>query len=159
MSGRWLTIIALSGCIALVAFALWQRARTTAHIRAFWGANNARLIQHAPLVKLGVGQQDWQDISQAPGLVHLRATLVDDRYYQWDELAPMSSPAPAELYRLRFEEGDQQIELTIEPDTGMVSHVERQQSVPLIAASAQAVRAYLKEIHRDSASAKQLRLE
>lgn len=131
----------------MVAFALWQRSRTTEHVREFWGASQANLIQHGSTVKLRVAQHEWQDISTAPGLVHLRATLVDDRYYQWDRLELVSSKSLDSHYVLQFEQADRRIELAIQPDSGLVINLQSQQAVPLISASRQAVAAYLKEIH------------
>ncbi len=146
VSGRWLTIIAVTGCVALVAFALWQRSQTTEHVRQFWGPAQARLIQHGSKVWLSKNKSDWEDISQAPGLVHLRATLVDDRYYQWNSLRLVTEPTAATHYALHFEQADESIELSIDPDSGLVTNLQNQQSVPLIPASARAVKAYLSEI-------------
>lgn len=146
MSGRWLTIVAVTGCLLMVAFALWKRSRTTEHVREFWGASQASLIQHGSSVKLrpaGANAQ-WQDISTAPGLVHLRATLVDDRYYQWNARGPAQSTDA--LYVLQFASDERRIELAIDPASGVVTNIARQQSVPLIPASRQAVAAYLKQI-------------
>ena len=130
----------------MVAFALWQRSRTTEHVREFWGASQANLIQHGTTVKLRVAQQDWQDISTAPGLVHLRATLVDDRYYQWNAFRAVNSASQDARYELQFAQADRHIELAIEPASGLVINLQSQQCVPLISASQQAVAAYLKEI-------------
>lgn len=161
MSGRWLTIVAVSGCLLMVAFALWKRSQTTAHVREFWGASQASLIQHGSSVKLRMAGADaqwgdaqradtqradtgWQDISTAPGLVHLRATLVDDRYYQWNAGGPAQAmDAP---YILQFANDERMIELAIDPASGVVTNIAREQSVPLIPASRQAVAAYLKQI-------------
>lgn len=151
MSGRWLTIVAVFGCLLMVAFALWKRSRTTEHVREFWGASQASLIQHGSSVKLRPagadgqwGDTEWQDISTAPGLVHLRATLVDDRYYQWNAGGPAQSmEAP---YILQFANDERMIELAIDPASGVVTNIAREQSVPLIPASRQAVAAYLKQI-------------
>ena len=131
----------------MVAFALWQRSRTTEHVREFWGADHANLIQHGTTVKLRLPQQEWQDISTAPGLVHLRATLVDDRYYQWAALQAASTTPLDAGYELQFTQADRHIELAIEPASGLVINLQSQQCVPLISASQQAVAAYLKEIH------------
>ena len=147
MSGRWLTILAVTGCVALVAFALWQRARTTQHVRDFWGAAQANVIQHGPNVRLRAssGDENWQDLSTAPGLVHLRATLVDDRYFQWAALQPAAPPATT-AYLLQFSRDEQIVELAIEPSSGQVTNLQSQQCVPLIPASRQAVAAYLQQI-------------
>lgn len=145
MSGRWLTILAVTGCILLVAFALWQRSRTTRQVREFWGASQASLIQHGPVVRLrGPGDADWSDVSRAPGLIHLRATLVDDRYYQWS--ASASREANQSQYTIQFTDKGQLVELTIAPQSGDVTNVANGRTVPLIPASRQAVAEYLQQI-------------
>ncbi len=132
MSGRWLTIVAMTVCLAMVAFALWQRSRTTEHVREFWGASQANVIQHGAIVKLRVGAQDWQDISIAPGLVHLRATLVDDRYYQWNAVKTVETADLDGQYVLLFAQADRHVELAIEAASGLVTNLQSKQAVPLI---------------------------
>lgn len=83
----------------------------------------------------------WQDISRAHGLVHLRATLVDDRYFQWDA-APITEKSDL-TFELQFEEADQLVELSIALDSGCVTNSATGRSVPLIPASRRAVAEYL----------------
>jgi hypothetical protein len=122
VSGRWLILATLSVCASLVLFALWQRSRDTARIREFWGANGAQLIQHAPRVAMRPGppevndeppslesDRDWLDLSTAPGLIHLRATLVDDRYFLWPSREALGEERLAsgpDFRVLRFSRGD-----------------------------------------------------
>lgn len=146
MSGRLFTTVAVSICLVLVAFAFWQRSLRTQRIREFWGANQASLIQHAPMVRLSVNGEAWRDVSRAPGLVHLRATLVDDRYFQWNETATSQGKEPASGYRLEFSRDQTSIALSIDASSGIVTNLERNQHARLIPASQQAVAAYLKEI-------------
>ncbi len=147
MSGRRFTTIAVAICLALVAYAFWQRTRSTQQVREFWGAAQASLIQHAPRVELREpSSSTWREISSAPGLVHLRATLVDDRYYRWSEQALQKEPASPDSVQLKFSRDTESIELLIDPLTGVVTNLESGQSVPLIPASQQAIAAYLKAI-------------
>ena len=147
MSGRWLIVATLALCASLVLFALWQRSRDTARIREFWGAGGARLIQHATNVALRIndsvasddapslgGRRGWFDLSNAPGLVHLRATLVDDRYFQWpsrratdEELA-----ASADDFRvLRFSSPDGFVDAAIDVENGAVVNLASSRAVEI----------------------------
>lgn len=163
MSGRWLTLAVVSICVALVLVALWRRSRDTSRIREFWGASNARLIQHAPKVALRVdeaalasdapsldGARAWRDISRAPGLVHLRATLVDDRYFDWpartatEEERVATGPA---IRVLRFSGAEGLVDVAIDVERGTVVHLAVGRAVAIIPASRAALAAYLQKQH------------
>lgn len=160
MSGRWFTSTIVALCIAVVLVALWQRSRDTSQIRQFWGADNAKLIQQAPMVRLRVedsvggdevpslnNPQSWRDISTAPGLVHLRATLVDDRYFHWpsreatDQEQAASGPA---YYLVRFSGDGGFVDVAIDTAKGTVVHLAAGRSVEVIPASRDALAAYLR---------------
>ncbi len=188
MSGRAFTLATLLVCLSLVGFALWQRSKDTARIRDFWGSHGAELIQRAAHVELCCsepakegdesGDCRWTDISLAPGLVHLRATLVEDRYFQWParpvkdipqilneasqaqkdvaqaQVAPSqdtdSKVAIDHLCKLRFEGDDREpMELSIDLGSGTVVNLQTQRSVVLIDASRQAVAAYIQALEQD----------
>ena len=159
MSGRWLTFATLVLCFSLVCLALWQRSRDTARVREFWGADGARLVQQAPQVSLRldhasgsddapslVDDRGWLDLSTAPGLIHLRATLVDDRYFRWpsrsarvDEMA-----AGASGWRvLRFSTPESFIDAAIDLERGTVVNLMSARAVEVNPASRQAIAAYL----------------
>ncbi|MCC6510539.1 MAG: hypothetical protein IT423_15665 [Pirellulaceae bacterium] len=151
VSGRWLTVVTLTVCVSLVIYALWQRSVGTQHIRQLWGAEQARLIQHAQQVTLyhegRLAPADGQDLSTAPGLVHLRATLVDDRYFHWPSQRYRNPSAPVpngDHFVVRFAADQMQIDVGIDLSTGMVTNLATSQSVQLIDSSRQAVAAYLK---------------
>ena len=161
MSGRWLTLAIGVICIALALVALWRRSRDTSRIREFWGANNARLIQHAPKVALRVENDKetvtsdapslddgraWRDISQAPGLVHLRATLVDDRYFRWParKATDQERAATGPAFRVvRFSGREGFIDVAINIEQGTVVHLAAARAVEIIPASRAAIAAYL----------------
>lgn len=160
MSGRWFTLAIVAVCVGLVLAALWQRSRDTSRIREFWGAGNARLIQQAPQVGLRVdgpadrgdapsleGQRGWQDISRAPGLVHLRATLVDDRYFRWParEATNRERSASEPAFRvLRFSDSEGFVDVAIDIEQGVVVHLAEGRAVEIIPASRDALAAYFK---------------
>jgi len=78
--------------IGLAAFAVWFQWGQTRRSLDFLGADAARSIQSAPRVELWsleprggeICRIDRRDVSQAPGLVHLRRGLVEDVNYRWD---------------------------------------------------------------------------
>ncbi len=76
---------------ALGAFAVWFQWKQTRRCLGFFGPDVAGAIQSAPTVELWgltaeggrVIQTSTHDVSQAPGLVHLRRGLIEDVNYDW----------------------------------------------------------------------------
>lgn len=93
-SGARLVVVLLSlGVTAGIVGILYQREQTRRCL-AFYGSEAARMVASAPvveLVTLGPGTEPGvlvalhtADVSQAPGLVHLRRGLVEDANFRWD---------------------------------------------------------------------------
>ena len=79
----------------------WFRYVSTNSAARFWGEKNVRLIRDAPIVELyfwdrlpdaafnssfkevSVESAGGRDISQLPGLTHLRNALLEDRSFRW----------------------------------------------------------------------------
>lgn len=88
-------IVLLGFCLA--GFAFWFQWRQTRRCLDFLGADVARAISRAERVelwRLGSGERPRrpvaigrQDVSRAPGLVHLRHALVEDASYVWTPVA------------------------------------------------------------------------
>jgi hypothetical protein len=80
---------------ALGAFAIWFQWEQTRRCLAFFGTEVASAIQSSPRVEIwslesdgtGVWRTGAQDVSQAPGLVHLRRGLIEDVNYAWPDPA------------------------------------------------------------------------
>ena len=148
MSGRWLTIGIVSTCMTVALVALWLRSRDTAKIRDFWGADVAHLIQYAPSVERK-SQGQWQDISAAPGLVHLRATLVEDRYFHWP-WRTLESREIEELWeqleQVRFSTGTKSLTIGLDFTSGAVVFLDSKRSAELIPTSRDAIASYMKAI-------------
>lgn len=99
------------GLAAATTGVLFQRQQTRRCL-AFYGPAAARRITTAPRVSLlvvepsgavGVRWVDQRDVSQAPGLVHLRRGLVEDANFRWSELPPAEPLAAAAWdYALEF---------------------------------------------------------
>ena len=95
-------ILGLAACLA--AFAVWFQWTQTRRCLAFFGPEVAAAIQVAPRVEAwrltatGAGGRPLAtsrtDVSQAPGLVHLRHGLVEDSNYA-STAAPSSGRPPA----------------------------------------------------------------
>lgn len=91
-SGRWLVLGILLVAAGLGAFAVWFQWGQTRRCLAFFGPVAAGRIQTATRVELWslaveegrVRAIDRLDVSQAPGLVHLRRGLIEDVNYDWD---------------------------------------------------------------------------
>ena len=83
----------LAAAVALATFAVWFQWRQTRRCLDFYGSDVAQLVQAAPRVELwqlapGAGPSRPEavrriDVSQAPGLVHLRRGLVEDANFAW----------------------------------------------------------------------------
>lgn len=93
-SGARLVVVLLSlGVTAGVVGILYQREQTRRCL-AFYGSEAARMVASAPVVELVTlvpGPEpgllltlDSSDVSQAPGLVHLRRGLVEDANFRWE---------------------------------------------------------------------------
>lgn len=145
MSGKWLTVFIVASCVFLATTVLWLRSRDTVRVREFWSPQIASLIQHAPHVER-MNASEWQDISNAPGLIHLRATLVEDRYYRWPwrlatEIELAASMYPVQL--LRFSSNTAKVEVSIDFVKGTVLNVQAKRAAQLIPTSRDAIARYL----------------
>jgi hypothetical protein len=92
-SGKLVIIAILSVALIAAGTSWWFRYTATSRAVRFWGPQAARLIRDAPVVELReYGSQpdadfmrltNRRDISHAPGLVHLRNALLEDRSFKW----------------------------------------------------------------------------
>ena len=83
---------------------IWFQWGQTRRCLEFYGPRVARLIAEAPRVELWTLEPgssprhlrglDRQDVSQAPGLVHLRRGLVEDANFRWEEVGNKTAPLP-----------------------------------------------------------------
>ena len=103
LKGSALVLGILLLAAGLGAFAVWFQWGQTRRCLAFLGPVAARRIQLAPQVELWMLAADGTtiraierlDVSQAPGLVHLRRGLIEDVNYRWEE--PVSAGAEPPL--------------------------------------------------------------
>ena len=98
-SGKRLTVAVILLALIAAAASWWFRYETTHEAVRFWGGEGARLIRDAPLVSLqtydaAIEAEDDNpeslphDISKAPGLVHMRNSLLEDSNYDWSAAPP-----------------------------------------------------------------------
>ncbi len=106
--GKLVVVGVVTLAIGLGAFAVWFQWEQTRRCLGFFGSDVAGVIQSAPAVELwdlgSDGTRTWRtntrDVTQAPGLVHLRRGLIEDVNYEWtledpEAVAPRSLPADA----------------------------------------------------------------
>ncbi len=98
-SGKLLIAGVLLVGLAAAAASWWFRYNATHKAVDFWGAEAVELIRDAPRVTLrsdrpsadqeGGDEADvTRDISNARGLTHFRAALLEDRSYDWSASGP-----------------------------------------------------------------------
>lgn len=115
----------------------WYRSQLQRRAIALWGLEAAELMQQAPRVellrlappsddverdgenwlsfgdtRLGIVQRI--DVSHAPGLVHLRHSLISDQSYAWS--APLDACQPHWPYALRFADDQRSATLLVDFD-------------------------------------------
>jgi hypothetical protein len=97
-SGKRLILAVIAIALLSGAASWWFRYQATRHSAQFWGPQASTLIRDAKHVTLrsdapstdaeGGAEADVpRDMSNAKGLTHLRANLLEDINYQWDSAA------------------------------------------------------------------------
>jgi hypothetical protein len=88
-SGKLLILGIVAVAVLMAGASWWFRYRATHRAAEFWGPAVARLIRDAPEVRLvdlrGGDAPAAVDISKAPGMIHLRYALLEDRSYKWPD--------------------------------------------------------------------------
>lgn len=97
-TGKAAVLAMIAVALALATFAWWWNFNRGRHALEFYGAKGATLVRTAPRVTLLVDKGEI-DISQVPGLLNARASLLSDASYRWREtIAPNGRP----VYAVRF---------------------------------------------------------
>jgi hypothetical protein len=142
-SGKIVIGAIVAVALLLTAIAWWHRFQQGRRALAFWGAENAQLIRHAPEVELLELSEDSNDsaersrvlsidgrafsisrradLSGAAGLVHARHSLIVDQNFQWDERPP-GGAIDWDL-AWRFAEGDRQVVVLLDFDERVVKRL------------------------------------
>jgi hypothetical protein len=103
LSGKLVILGIVGAALAAAGTSWWFRYSATHEAAVFWGSARSHLIRSAPVVKLFrldtstesstvledehaaldfIGEAD---ITKAPGLLHLRSALLEDRSFRWPE--------------------------------------------------------------------------
>ncbi|MEX0819815.1 MAG: hypothetical protein WD070_09475, partial [Pirellulaceae bacterium] len=132
-----LVIVFIFGLSAVMGgYAWWHHFTQGRRCVELWGAETGELIRYAARVEvlqlepgdttatdlLYVQAKPYaivaqKDITGTQGLVHARQALIEDASFLWQ--ADLSGPATWQ-YVLRFTDGDKQVSVAIDSDTGRV---------------------------------------
>lgn len=150
IEGKYAILGVLAVALAGALGSWWYHGQLQRRAISLWGRDVAELIQTAPqaeLLKLepaGDGAKDdakngdrdvlaargvklaiveRRDASRAPGLVHLRHSLISDKSFLWS--APLEACRPRWQYALRFSDGDRAATLLLDFDCEQAMLVEK----------------------------------
>jgi hypothetical protein len=160
ISGKVAIIAMIVVSLALTAFAWWYRYQQGRRAMEFWGPETAQLIRHAPRVELAdlaevppldlprmieagdPSRFSGQNISDAPGLVHARHSLIVDSNFQWGERVE-SPDAIAWDVAWRFGDGKNERVVFLDYETGATRRLDDQRIEILQPAIVSGMRDYI----------------
>ncbi|HUY89471.1 MAG TPA: hypothetical protein VMV10_12120 [Pirellulales bacterium] len=152
VEGKYAIIAVLALGLAGALGGWWYRSQLQRRAITLWGPEAAELIQQAPRVELlklepfderarnkaepsfsaaGVKlalAARW-DVSQAPGLIHLRHSLINDNSFLWS--APLDDCQPGWPFALRFTSGERAATLLVDFDCRQALLVERKARISI----------------------------
>jgi hypothetical protein len=151
-SGKWLTLILLGVGLAAAGLAVWVRYQQGRQAQQFWGTSRALLIRDAAAVRwlrlaresagdasserpgVSIRGRTWlvtdsRDVTEAPGLLHVRQALLDDQSFDFST-RPADCPH-AELVALRFEHGGEPLVVVLDVGCAALSTSQHPQAVSI----------------------------
>jgi hypothetical protein len=121
--GKLAVLTMLGVAVLMAAFAWWWNYSRGQRCLAFYGSQSAALIRTAPKVEIvkssQAGEASVIDISQAPGLLNARTSLLDDASFQWT--VPPAAGAASDRQRVRFARGDREVTLLLDFGTRTIT--------------------------------------
>jgi hypothetical protein len=130
----------LAGVLA-AAFAWWWNFNRGRQALDFFGAEAATLIRTAPRVEyVRPPPEENIDISQAPGLINARTSLLSDASYEWGHA---TSQLQAPLFVVRFSQGERSVEITFDFENRTMKTSSTGRSATLTKKTAEGWQAYL----------------
>ena len=137
-----LAVLAMIGiAVSAASFAWWWNYNRGRQALEFYGPEAALLIRTAPQVELLRPEPEGDiDISQAPGLINARASLLGDASYDWSAAA---SPQESPLFSVRFSRGEKSVVVTFDFENRTISNSATQRSATLKPKTAEGWRTYL----------------
>jgi hypothetical protein len=114
-----IAVLSMIGVAAIMAtFGWWWNYSRGQRCLAFYGSEAATLIRTAPKVEIIESTADGGsrviDISQAPGLLNARTSLVDDASFLWN--APLAAAQSTNSPRVRFSRDQRKVILLFDFD-------------------------------------------
>lgn len=125
--------------LAMASFAWWWNYNRGRRTMEFYGAPAATLIRTAPLVALRIGEREV-DISQAPGLLNARTSLLSDASYRWNQTTALTTDPDASV---RFTRGNDVVTVAFTFETQSVQPSSTGKTATLIPKTAEGWRSFL----------------
>ncbi len=140
-AGKVAVLTMVGVAILAASFAWWWNFNRGRKSLEFYGPQAATLIRTAPRVEiLRPAAEGDIDISQAPGLINARASLLSDASYDWSTAgAPQESP----LFSVRFSRRDKSVVITFDFENRTITNSATPRIVTLKPKTADGWRAYL----------------
>jgi hypothetical protein len=127
--------------VLAAAFAWWWNFNRSKKALDFYGPEGALLIRTAPMVEfLRPPPETSIDISEAPGLINARASLLSDASYDW---SAMDVRQESPLFSVRFQRGDSSIVITFDFENQTVRTSTTQRTAKLAKKTANGWQSYL----------------
>lgn len=139
IQGRTLILFFVGVAVVLAGWAWTYQLISTRQAAAFWEAEGVgQLVGAEEATAWGLGQPGekgasaeriagrpvlWKrDVSGAPGLVHLRHALTQDRNYRWSEVRA-DGPAPTWSLAIRFGQGGDALTILFDRDFAYIGRL------------------------------------
>lgn len=162
MRGALLVAAVLVVSTSLAFLAIYLRRGRTLRTLDFWGMENVYLIQNSDRLFVFRAAErggkptevpdrsELQNVTDIPGISHLREALLADAHYRW-EAAAASAPM-GQWVVLVFQDGvpERELVVAIELESGWVGPIEATQHSYLTERVREALKRYLAEIENAS---------
>jgi len=147
--------------LAMAGGAWWYHYQESRRAAAFWGDDVGLLTNGSKVALLELGKEGEEkvagrvvknavDLSQKPGLIHLRYVFAEDANFRWeDQRREMVTDATAWEYALRFSDSERRLVVLFSREFDLLGKLEADGEhvhlVP-IPRAASAIRKYLGDI-------------
>jgi hypothetical protein len=152
IEGKYAILAVIAIGLAGAVGGWWYRSQLQRRAIALWGREAAELMQRAPRVELlslapqnddverdaenslsfgdaRLGIAERIDVSRAPGLIHLRHSLISDQSFAWS--VPLETCQPHWPCALRFADGEHSATLLVDFDCRQALLAERNARVSI----------------------------
>jgi hypothetical protein len=147
MRGKIVIVVMLGLAIGAAGFAWYQNYQRSARARTYWGDSAAtiRFAKKVETFRIAADGKpaDVTEISDAPGLLNARTSLMSDDAFDWSVEPSTLTPSGDWKYGVRFVAGDDVVTLLFSENSDLMLVGERSQAVRLDPKTAAGWRAYL----------------